>query len=176
MKISFELANKLAAFKNQRQAFDSGVEYSLKYPAGEFVTEETVITIDDSREMKVEDLLNLFVEVKTEKVGDYTFMKKGERAITLHERLAAKAKEDGEEEGYSLPTKLVINERVTVGTTAENVEKLDNAATIKKGYDLHKIDMTQPRIPQLWATERKDAKYDNVKDFKVRTKVVITAS
>jgi len=175
MEITFALANKLANFKNAKQKFENGTLYKLDYPKGETATEETMITIDDNREITVGDLLNLFVEVQTEKVGEFTFMKKGERAITLHERLSTEAKAAGNEDGYELPKAFKVDQRVTVGTTLENVEKLDNAKNILKGYDLCKIDTTQDRIPQLWATEKADAKYDNKDDFKVRTKVVITA-
>jgi hypothetical protein len=175
MKISFALANKLASFKNQKQPFEKGGTYTLNYN-GEEATEETLITIDETREITVADLLNLFASVQTEKVGEFEFMKKGERAITLGQSLAEAAKKvDEKSETFELPKSITIENRVTVGTSMENVEKLDNVANIKKGYELHGIDTTQERIPQLWATSRKDAKYDKKEDFKVRTKVVVSA-
>jgi len=175
MKISLALANKLSSFKNQRQPFGTGVEYELIYPEGE-ASEDTMVLIDDSREISVGDLLNLFAKVETEKVGEYTFAKKGERAITLGNALAAAAKEaDPNAESFDLPKSIKIEDRITVGTSLETVNKLENSAVILKGYELHGIDMKAARIPQLWATGRKDAKYDKKEDFKVRTKVVVSA-
>lgn len=178
MRISYELANKLSSFKNQKTAFEKGSTYSLKYPGidKEVATEDTMITIDDSREITVKDLLNLFVSVETEKVGEYTFMKKGVAPVLLGNFLAEEAKKQGTEEGFDLPTSITIDDRVSVGTTLDKVKELENSATILKGYKLHGIDTEQERIPQLWATERKDAKYNKKEDFKPRTKIVVTAS
>jgi hypothetical protein len=169
MKISFALANKLASFKNQKQAFETGTEYTLTF-AGDEASDDTVITIDESREITVGDLLNLFTSI--EKDGE--FMKKGVRPVTLGQHLAEEAKKaDANAESFDLPQKIKVTDRVNVGTTKENVEKLDNATTLLKGYKLHGIDLKAARIPQLWATSRKDAKYDKKEDFKVRTKIVV---
>ena len=170
MKISFVLANKLASFKNAKQKFEVGTEYKLNYPKGESADEKTMITIDDNREITVGDLINLFVSIER----DGEFMKKGVRPTTMHEQLLAKAKKAGKEE-YPLPKSIKITDRVNIGTTLENVEKLDNSARILDGYKLHGIDTSADRIPQLWATGRKDAKYDKKDDFNVRTKIVVEA-
>jgi len=176
MKISLALANKLSTFKNQRQPFGTGVEYELIYPEGE-ATEETMVLIDETREISVGDLLNLFAKVETEKVGEYEFAKKGERAITLGNVLAEAAKkENPDAESFELPKTIKIENRITVGTSKDVVDKLENSSLILKGYELHGIDMKEARIPQLWATSRKDAKYDKKDDFKIRTKVVVSAN
>ena len=171
MKISLTLANKLSSFKNQKTAFETGVEYNLIYPEGE-ATEDTMISIDDNREITVADLLNLFTSI--EKDGE--FMKKGVSPVLLGNHLAAEAKKaNADAESFELPKSIKITDRVQVGTTLENVNKLENSAIILKGYKLHGIDTSAARIPQLWATSRKNAKYDKKEDFKIRTKVVVEA-
>jgi len=171
MKISLTLANKLSSFKNAKQPFEKGTEYTLIYPEGE-ATEETMISIDDNREITVGDLLNLFTSI--EKDGD--FMKKGVAPVLLGNHLAEEAKKaDPKAENFELPKSIKITDRVQVGTTLENVKKLENSAIILKGYELHGIKTDAERIPQLWATSRKGAKYDKKEDFKVRTKIVVEA-
>ena len=62
-----------------------------------------------------------------------------------------------------------------VPTSPERVRSMDCSIVMMKGYEYHGIDMSSSRIPLLYATCRKGAKYDCKSDFKVATKIIVEA-